>query len=136
VEFFFSPEETTQHGYFNLEMNCGGTMLFYHQQSRQKGRKAISDAHIDQIEVAHSLPEIVDPEIQDETTWVVEYRIPFAILKEYHGFDTPVSGTVWRANFYKCADGTSHPHWLTWSPVDHPTPQFHLPEYFGKLVFE
>ena len=23
----------------------------------------------------------------------------------------------WRANFYKCADASSHPHWLTWPPV-------------------
>jgi len=43
---------------------------------------------------------------------------------------------TWRANFYKCADSTSHPHWLTWSPVDHPTPHFHLPAFFGTLEFE
>jgi hypothetical protein len=40
------------------------------------------------------------------------------------------------ANFYKCADQTSHPHWLTWASVDYPQPKFHLPEFFGRLVFE
>lgn len=35
-----------------------------------------------------------------------------------------------------CADNTSHPHWLTWSPVDYPKPNFHLPQSFGFLEFE
>ena len=42
----------------------------------------------------------------------------------------------WRANFYKCADRTSHPHCLTWAPVDFPVPNFHLPRSFGVLEFE
>ena len=24
---------------------------------------------------------------------------------------------AWRANFYKCGDDTSHPHWAAWSPL-------------------
>lgn len=136
VEFFFSPEESTQNGYFNLEMNCGGTMLFRHQKIPRKGGKYITDAHIDEIEVAHSMPKIIDKEIKEKTTWVVEYRIPFSILKEYHDFSDPGSGTVWRTNFYKCADETSHPHWITWAPVDKPMPDFHLPSFFGELVFK
>jgi hypothetical protein len=135
VEFFFSPEETTQKGYFNLEMNCGGTMLFRHQKVPRKGGVNISDGHIAQIEVAHSLPKIIDPEINEKTTWVVEYRIPFSLLKYYHDFSNPDEGSIWRANFYKCADETSHPHWITWAPIDNPTPDFHLPDYFGKLIF-
>ena len=31
VEFFFTPSEDIKTGYFNLETNCGGTMLFHHQ---------------------------------------------------------------------------------------------------------
>ncbi|MCB0276848.1 MAG: diguanylate cyclase, partial [Calditrichaeota bacterium] len=27
-------------------------------------------------------------------------------------------------------------HWLTWAPVEHPKPNFHLPEFFGTLVFD
>jgi len=37
------------------------------------------------------------------------------------------------ANFYKCADKLQHPHWLNWSPVDFPKPNFHLPQSFGVL---
>ncbi len=136
VEFFFSPGKSIQEGYFNLEMNCGGTMLFHHQVIPRSGGVSISEAHIAQIEVAHSLPKIVDPEVNEKTVWVVEYKIPFSILKDYHEFSSPEEGTIWRANFYKCADETSHPHWITWAPVDNPTPDFHLPAYFGELIFK
>jgi hypothetical protein len=135
VEFFFTPGTDIKKGYFNLEMNCGGTMLFHHQVVPRKGAVAISNEDIQQIPVAASLPKLVDPEISEKTTWQVTYRIPFSILKKYHDFDDPVPGTIWRANFYKCADETSHPHWLTWAPIDNPTPDFHRPEYFGKLEF-
>lgn len=135
VEFFFIPEEGTENGYFNLEMNCGGTMLFHHQKQPRAGSVSIRKDHIDQVDVAASLPRVVDPEIREDTTWTVEYRIPFSILREYHQFDNPDAGTRWRANFYKCGDDTSHPHWLTWSPVDHPVPDFHRPENFGWIEF-
>ena len=135
VEFFFSPAKNSDKGYFNLEMNCGGTMLFHHQKEPRKGSVNISDEDIDKIVVAHSLPSIVDPEIQEPTTWTVEYRIPFEILEKYHDMIPPTTGTIWRSNFYKCADETSHPHWLTWSPIDFPRPNFHLPAFFGTLKF-
>ena len=47
----------------------------------------------------------------------------------------PEPGVGWRANLYKCADDSSHPHWLTWAHVDNPTPDFHLREFFGILRF-
>lgn len=136
VEFFFSPETHSENGYFNLEMNCGGKMLFHHQVKPRQGSKHISPEDIDRITVAHSLPERIETEITEPTTWTVEYRIPFEILQKYHELDYPQSGTVWRANLYKCADDTSHPHWLTWSKVDFPRPNFHLPEFFGELKFQ
>ncbi len=135
VEFFFIPSGKIENGYFNLEMNCGGTLLFHHQLKPRTGSVSISPDHISQINVATSLPKIVEPEIDTKTTWVVEYRIPFSILKEYHDFIEPASGSKWRVNFYKCADESSFPHWLTWAPVEHPAPNFHLPEYFGWLEF-
>ena len=40
-----------------------------------------------------------------------------------------------RANFYKCADRTAHPHFLAWNRVDAPAPDFHRPDFFGELIF-
>jgi hypothetical protein len=119
-------------------MNCGGTMLFHHQdhEDRSSTRIPISAEDIDKMKVAHSLPRLIPDEIEEKTTWYLEYAIPFEILNEYYKLEYPESGSVWHANFYKCADQTSHPHWLTWSPVDFPRPNFHLPQFFGELTFE
>jgi len=138
VEFFFTPANSLGPKYFNLEINCGGTMLFYHQDHRDQSgtRVPVSEKDMSEIKVAHSLPRMIPVEIKEKTTWYMEYAIPFEILSNYYGLQAPKSGSIWKANFYKCADGTSHPHWLTWSPVDFPKPNFHLPQYFGELEFE
>ena len=136
VEFFFAPNSEVSKGYFNLEMNCGGTALFAFQPAPRQGTISIPESEYERIKVAHSLPEVVDPEIETPVTWTVEYRIPIALLAKYSPVTYPAPGVTWRANFYKCADGTSHPHWLTWARVDFPRPEFHLPEFFGVLEFE
>ncbi len=136
VEFFFTPGTDLDYAYFNLETNCGGTMLFsWHEKPGKSQSVAVEDC--DDITIAHSLPKIIDPEIQEPTTWTLEYRLPFELIQKYcpHAAK-PAKGTVWRANIYKCGDETSHPHWLTWSYVDDPKPKFHTPEFFGTLKFE
>ncbi len=135
VEFFFTPGEDVTKGYFNLEMNCIGTMLFHHQKIPRKNAVSIKKTDIDQVQVITSLTGPIDPEREENVSWMVSYKIPFSVLRNYHNFENPQTGTVWRANFYKCADDTSHPHWLTWAPIDNPSPDFHRPEFFGELHF-
>lgn len=136
VEFFFTPGEDSSVGYFNLEVNCGGTLLLYHQTSRACiGQTVIAEVDCNRIEMHHTLPKIVDPEIADPTLWTVAYALPLDMIQTYAPMVKPAPGVVWRANLYKCADQTSHPHWLTWSLVDLPKPDFHRPEFFGTLAF-
>lgn len=134
VEFFFCPADDISRGYFNLEMNCGGTALFRYQS--KQGKIPIPQAVFKDVEIAHSLPKTVTTEIQDPITWTLEMRLPIHIIEQYYDVSRPESGARWRANFYKIADQSSHPHYLTWSKVIHPKPNFHLPEYFGTLIFE
>jgi hypothetical protein len=135
VEFFFSPGPDISIGYFNVEVNCGGTLLCSHQLSRDIDLKKLSLDDCKKVEIYHSDEKIVEPEKQGETVWTVEYRLPIDILEDYCSVDRPGPGVKWRGNFYKCADETSHPHWLTWSVVDRPEPDFHQPEFFGVLEF-
>ncbi|MBN1436746.1 MAG: carbohydrate-binding family 9-like protein [Sedimentisphaerales bacterium] len=137
VEFFFCPQSRTDQGYFNLETNCGGTMLFHYQTGRGENTQIVSDQHRDQIEMATTLPRIVEPEITTPTTWMIEYRLPVNILSGYTAVvDQPAPGVKWRANFYKCGDKTSHRHHLTWALVEKDRPDFHLPKFFGTIIFE
>ncbi len=136
VEFFFTPGPDLSKGYFNLEMNCGGIMLFHFQPRPRADRIVIPESECSEIKRMHSLPRIVDPEIESPVTWTVAYRIPLALLEKYCRVIPPAPQAAWQVNFYKCGDSTSHPHWLTWAPVDHPKPNFHLPQPFGILQFQ
>jgi len=37
------------------------------------------------------------------------------------------------ANFYKCGDGLSKPHYLSWKPIVAEKPDFHRPEFFSTI---
>jgi hypothetical protein len=129
-EFFFSPDESLPLSYFNLEMNGGGTPLLGHREKKP----VVED--IKKIEIAHSLPQIVDPEITEPVTWTLEYRIPLAMIGNYANVTRPKKGVTWRGNFYKIAEITSNPHYITWSRLPDNKPNFHQPPYFGILKFQ
>lgn len=137
AEFFFTPSDDINDGYFNLEVNCSGKLLFHYQTARNENNIKIAPEDCEKVIVAHSMPDLITEEIQEPVTWTLEYFLPFEVIKKYlPDAHSPASGVKWKANFFKCADKTSHPHWLTWSKVDLPRPSFHEPEYFGTIVFE
>ena len=136
VEFFFSPGPDTERGYFNFEANCKGVFLLQYHKDNRAINGFVSKEDCEQINVAYSLERNAQQEITEAVEWCLEYSIPFSVLNNYMEVERPAPGVNWRANFYKCADKTSHPHWLTWAPVDYARPKFHLPEFFGQLEFE
>jgi len=137
VEFFFSPDVENSHLYFNIETNCGGKVLFHHNNPTDRSlNKRLTDEDIALLEIAHSMPAIVDPEVTDDITWTIEYKVPLALLQKYSPVTMPVKGVEWRANFYKIAEITSNPHYITWSKVNMLRPNFHVPENFGRIIFK
>jgi hypothetical protein len=136
VEFFFSPDSDSPEKYFNLETNCGGTALMYYNIIPRKDFTVVDPEDIKQIEIAHSLPDHIPNEITEPVTWTIEYKVPLVLLEKYAKVSRPAPGVVWKANFYKIGDKTSNPHYITWSFVNQAEPDFHLPGYFGTLIFE
>ena len=137
VEIFLQPRPGR--GYLNFEMNAGGTLLASHvtdHRRRPDGFAAftrLTEADGGRVAVRSSLPRVVEPEIEGPVDWQLAFFIPTALLEKYVGAIGPLAGQEWRANLYKCGDGTSHPHWAAWSPVD--ALNFHLPHCFGSLRF-
>lgn len=138
VEAFLQPR--TPGGYVNLEVNCGGTLLssFIEDPRRVPGGferwQPIPREHASSVVIAGNLPPVVDPEISGECDWWIEMTVPFAFFERYVGKTPLLPGDRWRANFYKCGDATSHPHWASWSPVRELN--FHRPDDFGTILFE
>ena len=135
VEFFFSPDESNPLYYFNLEINCGGVPLMQYVTVPRKEHQFLDENDIGKVEIAHSLPKKVFPEIENDTIWTIEFKLPMKILKQHGEISHPRPGVKWNANFYKTASTTSNPHYLTWSLVNNPKPDFHLPQFFGILEF-
>ena len=137
AEFFFMPGEDLTQGYFNVEINCTGVLLMYHQTGMDQNRIEIDIADCATLKIWSSLPDgKIDPELPGPATWEIKYALPYDMLRKYAPLTQPKPGAIWRGNFYKCADDTSHPHWISWAPIDHPNPNFHLPEFFGTIRFD
>jgi hypothetical protein len=135
VEFFFSPDTSNELHYFNLEINAGGTPLMFFITKPWSGYKELDTNHIKTIDIAHTLPQIVDPEITEPVTWFIECRIPLSTLRKYCSITDPAPGVRWKGNFYKTGSETSSPNYMTWSKVKNAKPNFHLPQFFGTLIF-
>jgi hypothetical protein len=136
VEIFLQPKPSR--GYLNFEMNAGGTLLATHITDHRRTHDGfvaftkLTEEDGQRVTIHSSLPGIVEPEV--EADWQLAFAIPKGLLEKYVGPIGPMAGQEWRANLYKCGDGTSHPHWASWSPVD--ALNFHLPHCFGTLRFE
>lgn len=136
VEFFFSPDSLKPLNYFNLEINAGGTPLMYFITKPKSEFKPLEEEDIKTIEISHSLPRVVYPEMKDPVTWTIEYKIPLSTIQKYSPVTHPGKGVRWKGNFYKTGSETSNPNYMTWSFVDNAKPNFHLPQFFGTLVFQ
>lgn len=125
-EFFVSdPCDGT---YYNFEMNCIGTLLVSKRKSREDCVHYTADK-LKKVKRFTSL-ERKQVEINDkEFSWSVGMFIPFSLI----GIDKHHIPTSLKANFYKCGDLTAHTHFLSWSPIDTPKPDFHRPDFFGTL---
>jgi len=139
VEFFVAPGPDT--GYMNFEFNAGGTLHVSHIRDarREPSRNGFADwrpltrEEGERVAIATSLPPVIEPEREGPLDWWLAFGIPFSLLQDVTGTPGPRNSPPWRANFYKCGDRTSHPHWASWAPL--PERNFHRPDDFGILRF-
>ena len=129
VEFFISPADDGI--YYNLECNCIGTVLLGGGEPGKRGHASLET--ISRIDRWASLGRVPFEERVEETEWEVALVIPFEAFYKHNL--TALDGKTVRANFYKCGDELSVPHFLSWNPIPVKEPNFHLPQYFGTLFF-
>lgn len=138
VEFFVRPKPDK--GYMNFEMNCCGALLLYYIENPTRtpeGFAKFTRAPEEigrRVRVRGAFDGPIAQEIQGTVSWEVSYNIPLSVLAAYAGPLGDPSGQEWRANFYKCADKSSHPHWAAWAPIGDRL-DFHQPDQFGSLCF-
>ncbi len=117
MEFFFKPDPLDVN-YLNFEINPKGVMHLGLGAGRHDRRLLDTDRAVFNIEAC----------VTDEG-WSVKLYIPNSFLLEHFGQIAPVC----KGNFYKCGDGTDHVHYGVWSEVEVPAPDFHIPDFFGRI---
>ncbi len=126
MEFFLRPVAEDIR-YFNIEMNPNGrTYLGF-------------GPNIDGL--VRLAPENEDTMMQKRTIrhadgWEVYYTVPVSFLQTFFPGYALTPGRTLYANCYKCGDMTEQPHFISWNPIDSPTPNFHRPDCFGEMVLE
>lgn len=132
MEFFVRP--VSGGSYFNFECNCIGTLLLYDIKvlGERKQSTPVSGAELKKIKRFATLPRDLKGELPGPVTWYLGLQIPIDFFVQRTGIDPNLSGQVWTANVFKCADWTATPSWLMWKPAY----TFHAPEEFGFFIFE
>jgi hypothetical protein len=130
VEFFVAPEDDGI--YYNLEFNAIGTCLLGFGKDRASSRRAPPEiiTKIRRLSTAGSKPI---REKSGEFAWTITIAIPFDVFFNHQISD--LKGKIFRANFYKCGDKLTVPHYVTWNQVITEIPDYHQPEHFGLLKF-
>lgn len=128
VEFFV--QVPNYEGYFNFEFNCIGTCLAAKRANREEFISLTDDQH-KQIIKYSSVGSTPFEERSGEHAWELIVGIPYSLID----LDPTHLPQAIRANFFKCGDATQKIHYVSWSPIDWPKPNFHLPQFFGELRF-
>ncbi len=127
VEFFISFEEK---GYYNFEFNCIGTALAGFGKEKNN-REILPEEVINKINYQAIIRNSKKKKL---ISWELTLKIPVDVFIHHHL--SSLHEKKCSANFYKCGDHLPEPHFIAWSNIQSPEPNFHLPEFFGELEFE
>lgn len=130
VEFFCKLPEHDH--YFNFEFNCICTCLATKRKGRELDVQPLSEQKMNSIKRYASLGNEPFEEKSGNFEWKLTVEIPFEVI-DIQNENLP---EMLRVNFYKCADGTAVPHYLSWSHIATETPDFHCSEFFGILYLK
>lgn len=129
VEFFVSPAGDRH--YWNFEFNCIGAINASHRTERNNPTRLTHD-QLAAIKRFASCGNKPFQEVEGLFTWNLTVVIPLETIGvSYDGKPLHMKG-----NFYKCAAGSSQPHYLSWNRIVTEKPDFHRPEFFGDLILD
>jgi hypothetical protein len=128
VEFFIGFKD--DEAYYNFEFNAIGTPLVGYGIDKKRELadpsliKSIKCITVNNVTGDDRLP----------FNWELTIAIPFTLFFKHQV--TTLAGLNCKGNFYKCGDELPEPHFLCWNNILADKPNFHLPQYFGQLIFE
>jgi hypothetical protein len=126
VEFFMRKDG--EMNYINFEFNCIGTCYACRHETRTIS-VPLTPEEFRSIRRYTTIQREAFEEEKGIFAWELTIAIPFELMKiDANNLPEKIYG-----NFYKCADRTENPHYVTWSPIDLPRPNYHCPEFFAEI---
>ena len=125
LEFFFCPMEGDDR-YLSIECNPNGCLFLGFCNTGRRIMRLIPEE-----------TKAIDPVVtMVEGGWNVCYTVPAAYIRLFFPEFELTSGKVLMANCFKCGDLTVQEHYFSWNPIDLVDPDFHRPDFFGKMILE
>ena len=123
LEFFFCPMEGDDR-YLSIECNPNGCLYLGFCNTGRRIIRLLPD------EV-----KAIEPVIEMTADgWQVTYTVPAAYIRLFFPSFQLKAGNVIMANCFKCGDLTVQEHYMSWNPIDVVDPDFHRPDFFGKMI--
>lgn len=122
MEFFFAPFGT-KNGYINIEVNPLSAYLAEFGKARD-GRRLLSELTPEKPAVFSSI---------NENGWETNINVPYSLIESVFKRPFDPLDCDFYADFFKCGDLTSHPHWLSYTAMGENPPGFHNPSCFEKV---
>lgn len=130
VEFFIRFDG--EFCYYNFEWNAAGTMYMTYRPGRESAEPASPDIMSSVRRTSTVGPAPVE-EYYGDNKWRLRVAIPVEAF--WHSGVRSLCGLKATANLFKCGDGLTVPHYLSWASIDTPTPDYHRPEFFDEVEF-
>jgi alpha-galactosidase len=117
AETFLQPDPSDPLVYTEFEVSPNGQWIDL----------AVSHGKIEELHSGLQRQVVMD---EKSRWWTAQLAIPMKSLTAH--FDPSVS---WRSNFFR-VEGQAEPRfYAAWSPTYSPSPNFHVPSAFGRLMF-
>ncbi|MBQ2846789.1 MAG: hypothetical protein IJE74_00840 [Clostridia bacterium] len=128
LELFLMPVDGDNR-YINFEVNSNGVYL-----------SQIGTCREDRVFIKELIdlePVIYTMKLEEDgkKAWGYEIILSEKFISTLYQTDFKIQETSIKGNFYKCADSAEFPHYGAHFPVKTQNPDFHRPEFFGKITF-
>lgn len=132
-EVIFAPDPRQPEVYFSIEWNViGGYVDNFRPEGPKKPRAKVWDA--EGVKIAGAYVGTLNDDTDEDSHWVVEVAIPLRNFQQYMPNLPPRPGDTWNLNLNRHG-GQTNPQYSQWSRADTPTPNFHTPHRFGRVIF-
>lgn len=121
-----NEELTNDCMYLNFEFNANGAMYAKYGKGR-KNRQFLSDEECQMVEIKSAVYE---------EQWELELLISELFLEQVCDWEKMKAGKKFYCNFYKISENKEIEHYGSYTLIDSPTPNFHLPVCFAEATIE